>query len=102
MPTSKVIILTDPKSKLSINQGRTTILPIEGNYSRGNLMLQRIKSYIVSLCALCKQHFSAYAFSDQNYCLCDLKIILLCNHLYALFSSKILIYLCFWFIFRPF
>jgi hypothetical protein len=66
MPTSKVIILTDPKSKLSIHQGRATILPIEGNYSRGNLMLQRIKSYIVSLCAWCKQHVSAYMHSQKS------------------------------------
>lgn len=49
MPRSNVIILTDPKSNLSIDQGNAVILPIEGNYSRGNLMLQRIKSYIAFL-----------------------------------------------------
>jgi hypothetical protein len=49
MPRSNVIILTDPSSKFSINQGSAMLLPIDGNYSRGNLMLQRIKSYIVSL-----------------------------------------------------
>uniref|UniRef100_A0A804LHX6 Serine/threonine-protein phosphatase n=1 Tax=Zea mays TaxID=4577 RepID=A0A804LHX6_MAIZE len=32
-----------------INQGSATLLPIEGNYSRGNLMLQRIKTYIAFL-----------------------------------------------------
>ncbi|KAI4964005.1 hypothetical protein ZWY2020_008499 [Hordeum vulgare] len=72
MPRSDVIILTDPKSKLSINQGRASILPIEGNYSRGNLMLQRIKSYIVSLsrakleevhCVNCVRHF---VFTDSD------------------------------------
>jgi hypothetical protein len=63
MPRSDVIILTDPKSKLSINQGKASILPIEGNYSRGNLMLQRIKSYIVSLYASCK-YLPAYAFPE--------------------------------------
>jgi hypothetical protein len=62
MPRSNVIILTDPHSKFSVNQGSATLLPIEGNYSRGNLMLQRIKSYIVSLFALFEHmiRFSAY------------------------------------------
>ncbi|WVZ79667.1 hypothetical protein U9M48_027221 [Paspalum notatum var. saurae] len=49
MPRSNVIILTDPDSKFSLNQGSAMLLPIEGNYSRGNLMLQRIKSYIAFL-----------------------------------------------------
>ncbi|XP_040381041.1 uncharacterized protein LOC102720612 [Oryza brachyantha] len=49
MPTSNVIILTDPNSKFSINHRSAAILPIEGNYSRGNLMLQRIRSYIAFL-----------------------------------------------------
>ncbi|RCV41946.1 hypothetical protein SETIT_9G175600v2 [Setaria italica] len=49
MPRSNVIILTDPDSKFSVNQGSAILLPIEGNYSRGNLMLQRIKSYIAFL-----------------------------------------------------
>ncbi|CAD6343228.1 unnamed protein product [Miscanthus lutarioriparius] len=49
MPRSNVIILTDPGSKISVNQGSATLLPIEGNYSRGNLMLQRIKTYIAFL-----------------------------------------------------
>jgi hypothetical protein len=49
MPRSDVIILTDPSSKFSVNQRSATLLPIEGNYSRGNLMLQRIKTYIVSV-----------------------------------------------------
>ncbi|PUZ60214.1 hypothetical protein GQ55_4G106100 [Panicum hallii var. hallii] len=49
MPRSNVIILTDPDSKFSVNQGSATLMPIEGNYSRGNLMLQRIKSYIAFL-----------------------------------------------------
>ena len=35
MPRSNVIILTDPDSKFSVNQGSATLLPIEGNYSRG-------------------------------------------------------------------
>ncbi|KAF0904471.1 hypothetical protein E2562_034750 [Oryza meyeriana var. granulata] len=49
MPRSNVIILADPNSKFSVNHGSAAILPIEGNYSRGNLMLQRIRSYIAFL-----------------------------------------------------
>ncbi|AQK56940.1 hypothetical protein Zm00014a_039231 [Zea mays] len=49
MPRSDLIILTDPGSKISVNQGTATLLPVEGNYSRGNLMLQRIKTYIAFL-----------------------------------------------------
>ncbi|KAL5225636.1 hypothetical protein ABZP36_012275 [Zizania latifolia] len=49
MASSNVIVLTDPNSKFSINYGSAAILPIEGNYSRGNLMLQRIRSYITFL-----------------------------------------------------
>jgi hypothetical protein len=52
MPRSDLIILTDPGSKISVNQGTATLLPVEGNYSRGNLMLQRIKTYIVSPSAI--------------------------------------------------
>ncbi|KAM3212327.1 hypothetical protein ACQJBY_065420 [Aegilops geniculata] len=71
MPRSDVIILTNPKTKLSINQGKASILPIEGNYSRGNLMLQRIKSYIAFLelkleevdCVNCARHF---VFTDSD------------------------------------
>ncbi|XP_047074120.1 uncharacterized protein LOC124683699 [Lolium rigidum] len=71
MPASKVIILTDPKSKLSINQGRAAILPIEGNYSRGNLMLQRIKSYIAFLELKLEEvdqvnSFRNYIFTDSD------------------------------------
>ncbi|XP_051182647.1 uncharacterized protein [Lolium perenne] len=76
MPTSKVIILTDPKSKLSIHQGRATILPIEGNYSRGNLMLQRIKSYIAFLELKLVEvdqvnSFSNYIFTDSDMAVVD-------------------------------
>lgn len=69
MPRSDVIILTDPGSKFSVNQGSATLLPIEGNYSRGNLMLQRIKTYIVSVSASFRSLNFLHMLS-QNY-LCD-------------------------------
>ncbi|XP_078439529.1 polyphosphatidylinositol phosphatase [Wolffia australiana] len=46
MPTSNVVILTDPAASFQIMKENTSILPIKGDYSRGNLMLQRITSYI--------------------------------------------------------
>ncbi|KAF3776088.1 hypothetical protein EJ110_NYTH33909 [Nymphaea thermarum] len=46
MPQSNVIILTDPASDLSYSRNNVSVFPIHGNYSRENLMLQRIKAYI--------------------------------------------------------
>ena len=47
MPQSDIIVLTDPASDLSLQRNGVTVLPIEGEYSREKLMLQRIRSYIV-------------------------------------------------------
>lgn len=49
MPESNVIILTDPASNFSLSRDGVTIFPMEGDYSREKLMLQRIKSYIAFL-----------------------------------------------------
>ncbi|KAI3444697.1 hypothetical protein Pfo_001362 [Paulownia fortunei] len=46
MPQSNVIILTDPTSELPLHRDMVTIQPIQGEYSRDKLMLQRIRSYI--------------------------------------------------------
>lgn len=47
MPRSNVVILTDPASDLSMHRNGVTVNPIQGEYSRDKLMLQRIRSYIV-------------------------------------------------------
>ncbi|KAF3439994.1 hypothetical protein FNV43_RR18272 [Rhamnella rubrinervis] len=49
MPQSNIIILTDPVSDLAIRRNRVTVYPIQGEYSRDKLMLQRIRSYIAFL-----------------------------------------------------
>ncbi|KFK37324.1 hypothetical protein AALP_AA4G242000 [Arabis alpina] len=49
MPKSNVVILTDPASELSIEQSNVMVQPVWGDYSRSNLMLQRIRSYIMFL-----------------------------------------------------
>lgn len=49
MPRSNVVILTDPASDLSMHRNGVTICPIQGEYSRDKLMLQRIRSYIAFL-----------------------------------------------------
>ncbi|XP_054801770.1 uncharacterized protein LOC129305754 isoform X2 [Prosopis cineraria] len=46
MPRSSVIILTDPASDFSLHKNRVFLYPIQGEYSRDKLMLQRIRSYI--------------------------------------------------------
>ncbi|RHN43586.1 hypothetical protein MtrunA17_Chr8g0389521 [Medicago truncatula] len=49
MPQSEVIILTDPVSDLSVHRNRVSLYPIQGEYSRDKLMLQRIRSCITFL-----------------------------------------------------
>ncbi|XP_047951404.1 uncharacterized protein LOC125196814 [Salvia hispanica] len=49
MPESHVIILTDPAVDLPLHRDIVTIQPIQGEYSRDKLMLQRIRSYIMFL-----------------------------------------------------
>ncbi|KAH7519595.1 hypothetical protein FEM48_Zijuj08G0053600 [Ziziphus jujuba var. spinosa] len=49
MPRSNIIILTDPASDLAVHRNRVTVHPIQGEYSRDKLMLQRIRSYIAFL-----------------------------------------------------
>uniref|UniRef100_A0A1D1YJA6 Dihydroflavonol-4-reductase n=1 Tax=Anthurium amnicola TaxID=1678845 RepID=A0A1D1YJA6_9ARAE len=77
MPHSDVIILTDPASAFSIRKSNTAILPIKGDYSRGNLMLQRIKSYIAFLETRLKgllempKQFSHYIFTDSDIAVVD-------------------------------
>ncbi|KAJ6842228.1 uncharacterized protein M6B38_302540 [Iris pallida] len=75
MPTSNVIILTDPASSFSINKRSTTVLPIQGDYSRGQLMLQRIKSYISFLESRLDNQFEKlkhhYIFTDSDVAVVD-------------------------------
>ncbi|XP_076942428.1 uncharacterized protein LOC143612285 [Bidens hawaiensis] len=49
MPQSDTIILTDPVSSLPLKRNGVTIFPVQGEYSRDKLMLQRIRSYIAFL-----------------------------------------------------
>lgn len=49
MPKSNIFILTDPASELHLHRDMVTIQPIQGEYSRDKLMLQRIRSYIAFL-----------------------------------------------------
>ncbi|XP_073156224.1 uncharacterized protein [Henckelia pumila] len=49
MPKSNIFILTDPASELPLHRDMVTIQPIQGEYSRDKLMLQRIRSYIAFL-----------------------------------------------------
>ncbi|XP_010276794.1 PREDICTED: uncharacterized protein LOC104611443 [Nelumbo nucifera] len=72
MPQSNIIILTDPASKLPVHRNRVSVLPIEGEYSRGKLMLQRIRSYIDFLQRRLEEysqrqdHVNHYIFTDSD------------------------------------
>ncbi|URE44678.1 hypothetical protein MUK42_01692 [Musa troglodytarum] len=77
MPRSSIIVLTDPASDFTINRSNTTILPIPGDYSRGNLMLQRISSYIAFLEGRLQEHskglriYSHYIFAVSDIAVVD-------------------------------
>ncbi|XP_031493591.1 uncharacterized protein LOC116259805 isoform X2 [Nymphaea colorata] len=76
MPQSNVIILTDPASDLSYNRNDVSVFPIHGNYSRENLMLQRIKAYIAFLGAKLdeidgQKRISHFVFTDSDVAIVD-------------------------------
>nr|XP_009784860.1 PREDICTED: uncharacterized protein LOC104233199 isoform X1 [Nicotiana sylvestris]XP_016494837.1 PREDICTED: uncharacterized protein LOC107814026 isoform X1 [Nicotiana tabacum] len=77
MPRSNIIILTNPSSKLPVERDRLTILPIQGDYSREMLMLQRIRSYIVFLETRAMEHLkwkgqvNHYIFTDSDIAVVD-------------------------------
>ncbi|KAF5178311.1 polyphosphatidylinositol phosphatase [Thalictrum thalictroides] len=77
MPQSNIIILTDPASNFSIHKKRVTVFPIQGEYSRDRLMLQRIKSYIAFLTTRLeelsqgKDEIHHYIFTDSDIAVVD-------------------------------
>ncbi|KAK9266965.1 hypothetical protein L1049_012634 [Liquidambar formosana] len=77
MPQSNIIILTDPASDISLHRNRVIIYPIQGEYSRDKLMLQRIRSYIAFLEAKLKEHsqmqgeINHYIFTDSDMAVVD-------------------------------
>lgn len=72
MPQSNVIILTNPASDLPIRRDGVAVYPIQGEYSRDTLMLQRIRSYLSFLDArLAEQrrgpkNTDHYIFTDSD------------------------------------
>ncbi|MED6199209.1 hypothetical protein PIB30_073781 [Stylosanthes scabra] len=77
MPQSNVIILTDPKSDFSVQRSQVTLYPIQGEYSRDKLMLQRIRSYIDFLDSRQKMlsqrpgNITHYIFTDSDIAVVD-------------------------------
>ncbi|XP_010508185.1 PREDICTED: uncharacterized protein LOC104784802 [Camelina sativa] len=74
MPKSSVVILTDPASDLSIQQSNVVVQPVRGDYSRGNLMLQRIRSYIAFLVMKLEKNeggINHYIFTDSDIAVVD-------------------------------
>ncbi|KAK6260821.1 hypothetical protein QQP08_002143 [Theobroma cacao] len=77
MPQSNVIILTDPESDLSVHRNRVTVHPIQGEYSRDKLMLQRIRSYITFLKARLEKlsqeqgRITHFIFTDSDIAVID-------------------------------
>ncbi|CAN1308106.1 hypothetical protein LINPERPRIM_LOCUS27242 [Linum perenne] len=76
MPRSNVVILTDPASDLSVHRNHVTVYPVQGEYSRNKLMLQRIRSYITFLDIKLKDLHSTgrvnhYIFTDSDIAVVD-------------------------------
>ncbi|XP_006833547.3 uncharacterized protein LOC18426846 isoform X2 [Amborella trichopoda] len=77
MPRSNVIILTALDSELHVHQKNVEVVPVEGDFSRGNLMLQRMRSYIVFLESRLKrilhgQHdTNHFIFTDSDVAVVD-------------------------------
>ncbi|KAF8379299.1 hypothetical protein HHK36_028732 [Tetracentron sinense] len=77
MPQSSIFILTDPASDLSIRRNSVTVFPIQGEYSRDKLMLQRIRSYIAFLETKFEEHsqmhphITHYIFTDSDVAVVD-------------------------------
>ncbi|KAJ4772734.1 polyphosphatidylinositol phosphatase [Rhynchospora pubera] len=76
MPSSNVIVLTDPDSSFLLDRNNAIKFPVEGDYSRSNLMLQRIKSYIAYLKRILKSYEMEKAnkniiFSDSDIAVVD-------------------------------
>ncbi|CAN0889831.1 hypothetical protein LINGRAHAP2_LOCUS16176, partial [Linum grandiflorum] len=76
MPRSNVVILTDPASDLSVHRNHVMVYPVEGEYSRNKLMLQRIRSYITFLDIKLKDlhrtgHVNHYIFTDSDIAVVD-------------------------------
>ncbi|GMH00593.1 hypothetical protein Nepgr_002432 [Nepenthes gracilis] len=79
MPRSHLFILTDPASDLHIDRKWITVYPIQGQYSREELMLQRIRSYIAFLDSRLKElskkkeigQIDHYIFTDTDIAVVD-------------------------------
>lgn len=84
MPQSEVIVLTDPVSDLSVHRHRVSLYPIQGEYSRDKLMLQRIRSYIVRSHCI---HSIYRSFSVKN---CSSSVNTCCGTVCPLIAVSIL------------
>ncbi|XP_028805054.1 uncharacterized protein LOC114759972 [Neltuma alba] len=71
MPQSSVIILTDPASDFSLHKNRVFLYPIQGEYSRDKLMLQRIRSYILQELSQRPASTTHYIFTDSDIAVVD-------------------------------
>ncbi|KAF5731658.1 hypothetical protein HS088_TW18G00342 [Tripterygium wilfordii] len=77
MPLSNVIVLTNPELNVPVHRDMVTVLPIQGEYSRDKLMLQRIRSYITFLDMRLKEQsqrqgrINHYIFTDSDIAVVD-------------------------------
>ncbi|KAK2981185.1 hypothetical protein RJ640_007119, partial [Escallonia rubra] len=77
MPKSNIVVITDPASELPVLRNGVSVFPIQGEYSRDKLMLQRIRSYIAFLQSRLEDHSqwqgknNHYVFTDSDVAVVD-------------------------------
>ncbi|KAK2975305.1 hypothetical protein RJ640_015983, partial [Escallonia rubra] len=77
MPKSNIVVITDPASELPVRRNGVSVFPIQGEYSRDKLMLQRIRSYIAFLQSRLEDHSQwqgknkHYVFTDSDVAVVD-------------------------------
>eukprot|EP01018_Ginkgo_biloba_P003533 Gb_32079 [translate_table: standard] len=77
MPQSNIFILTDPASAFPAIPSNAAVVHIPGDYSRNNLMFQRIKSYIDFLesrlleCIGKQKQVNHFIFTDSDIAVVD-------------------------------
>ncbi|KAL3616546.1 hypothetical protein CASFOL_039936 [Castilleja foliolosa] len=74
MPQSNVIILTDPASELQLRRDMVTVQPIQGEYSRDKLMLQRIRAFLETRLEKLTQNrepVTHFIFTDSDIAVID-------------------------------
>ncbi|KAL6494074.1 hypothetical protein OROGR_031983 [Orobanche gracilis] len=74
MPQSNIIIISDPDSELPLHRDMVTVQPIQGEYSRDKLMLQRIRAFLekrLEKLTQKQEQITHFIFTDSDIAVID-------------------------------